>query len=47
MLTGNGSIDFDEFLEMMATKMNDQSNDEQDELLEAFKGKTVVTFLII
>ena len=35
-ITGNGTIDFPEFLTMMAKKMKDA--DSEDELREAFRG---------
>ena len=40
MLTGNGEIDFPEFLTMMAKKLEDV--DTTEEIHEAFKGKTLL-----
>ena len=41
MLTGNGTIDFPEFLTMMARKMKE--SDSEEEIREAFKGKCMCT----
>ena len=42
LLPGNGLIDFEEFLEMMAKKMKD--TDSEEEMLEAFKGCCAVVY---